>query len=152
FGLYRAQYVVIENNQQVNFDPKPSPGYPSQPIPMAQLPLYKDISCTSDPNSGNIYFNTPADLATGKRSINLDASGKPGKMPPLDPTDLRAGSLLIDDVISFEVVGFNREVGWDKKQWPYVQQPDPKPPQARPPLYYNSYDPGVSWILDGVRI
>src|SRR5262249_11421676 len=115
FALYRGQYVVVADNS-----------------PVAGLVDYNDnskqdyaeFSFRQDPDrKGKIFFNTPMDLADGKYSELGDRA--------------RTSTLLLSDVISFEVIGWNRD-NWNLWQvnpssqtwryWDYIGYNSSQPP------------------------
>jgi prepilin-type N-terminal cleavage/methylation domain-containing protein len=101
YGLYRGQYLLVANNSIINGQ-----------ATTAQSADFAEMSCAAMPNSTNYYFNTPEDLANGK-SADLN-----------DPNKL--GTLLLNDVVSFEISLWNREM------WYYLGTKS-----------YNSATPGI---------
>ncbi len=123
FALYRGQYVVLADNSQVA-------GWVDYNA--AAKKDYAELSFRLDPDRpGKVFFNTPMDLAAGSWSELRD----PAKI----------GSLVLTDVLSFEVVGWNRD-NWN--QW----QINPATQQWRYWDYvsYDSTQP--AFPLDAVRI
>lgn len=83
FALYRSQHVLVADNTLFNGKIASGDGG------------YKEFS-TSTGSNGMMHFNTPTDMAT----------------QTLGPLPNASGALILDDVISFEAVVFNRET-WD---------------------------------------
>jgi hypothetical protein len=89
YGLYRAQYVAVTDNTQLN----------SQPANTFNLNNnnYAQIACVSPlpagvtlPNGGNVQFLTAEDMAAGMRTWN------PGNA-------FRNAALVMPNVVSFQV-------------------------------------------------
>src|SRR5262249_48690196 len=90
YALYRSQLVVVADNSQLNWPTSPVPGV--LPVPAARQGDYLEMSCRA--NGGTLYFNSPADLTfLGRRAL----------FPRATPQDLRAATLLLTNVISFDV-------------------------------------------------
>jgi prepilin-type N-terminal cleavage/methylation domain-containing protein len=106
YGLYRGQYLLVANNSVVNGQVQSSATHD-----------YAEISCKPDPKKPSaFYFNTPEDLANGGQS-NL-----------ADPEKL--GTLLLSDVVSFEISLWNREM------WYYLGSKS-----------YDSANPGLTSFM-----
>jgi prepilin-type N-terminal cleavage/methylation domain-containing protein len=87
-ALYRSQKLVVADNSAINQAPNQ--------VPVAQAGQYGEFS-TGPAVGGNLYFNNPMDLysASGNR-FTANALAAP------------VGTLLLHDVISFAIVGFQR--------------------------------------------
>lgn len=121
FTLRRSQFVLVADNSQINGK-----------VPASSVNTdYSEFSCAADSkNPAVMYFNTPVDLAQGKgASLN---------------TQTNPGAILLDDVISFEILPWSREA---PQKWDHIG--------------YNSIQPGISltyyspqWNVpcDGIRI
>jgi hypothetical protein len=100
YTLYRAQYVVVPDNSQLN-----SPLNNAQ-FPASDFGKYREMSCEVSSN-GYVYFNSPTDLAQQiavlnplrrafdpAQALNYDLIANP---PP------SAATFVVGDVISFEI-------------------------------------------------
>ena len=137
YSLYRGQAVMVANNSQIN-------GAVSKIPYAAATTTYTEFSCQQDPNNpGMMYFNTPVDMANNGGSDFSSSS--------------RYGSLLLDDVISFEITPWTREA---PQYWGDLMAPNQG-------CNYSSRAPGIllsnyttqdasikQWVapMDGVRI
>jgi len=114
FGLYRSQLALVADNAQIN-----------SMVPAADIARYSEFS-VSPSRGANLYFNTPTDVTTGG-AWNQTNSAK---------------SLLLNDVISFEIVGWQRL---------YKANGDPRANQGPwlPGFNFRLYnDPAFTPILD----
>jgi hypothetical protein len=118
YGLYRAQFVVVANNTQLSN------------IPNTAMGDYSEFSCTANLATGMLYFNTPDDFGAGKT----------GELTGL----ARQGALLMDDVLSFEIVPWTRE---DPVNWFYYSYTS-----TSPGIPMVQYQPAWTAPMDGIRI
>lgn len=81
YSIYRIQRVVVPDNSQID-----------DLLPASELPKYAAFSAEPHSN-GKLHFNSPADLAQGKRSIDLNT------VSPATP----GASLLMTNVVSFRI-------------------------------------------------
>lgn len=89
FALYRSQYLLVADNSGL------MKSVPNDPATKAQ---YGEISYIDDKdNQGFLYFCTPTD--TANRNYSFSTAGDA----------VTRGTLLLNDVISFEVAGWKRE-------------------------------------------
>ena len=135
YSLYRGQALLVANNSQIN-------GVVSKIPYSAATTTYTEFSCQPDPNNaGLMYFNTPVDMANNGGSDFTSSS--------------RYGSLLLDDVISFEITPWTREA---PQYWGNMTPPNRG-------CNYSSRSPGIllsnyvqtdpaPWMapMDGIRI
>jgi prepilin-type N-terminal cleavage/methylation domain-containing protein len=93
YALYRAQAVLVSDNTGLNAL--------NLPANAASQIQYAEFS-TGVGTNGRLHFNTPVDIAQNKASsVNSIGSGGNPAWPD--------GALLLNDVISFEVILLNRE-------------------------------------------
>lgn len=108
YSLYRAQLIVLADNRQVNWD---NNGVPRS---IGTLADYLGFSCEMTGSPANLFFNTPNDLANGKRALETDLLPRNGlQLRDIAPTDpiVSRSTLLMTDVISFDVQVL-------KRNWP----------------------------------
>jgi prepilin-type N-terminal cleavage/methylation domain-containing protein len=130
FALYRGQYLAVADNSALRGKIADTPD---------NRKAYAEFSISPDlRRRGMLHFNTPMDLAG-----DIDNGVSPVRSPLQDPT--KQGTLLLTDVLSFEIVGWNRDQ-WNQwetniltKQYAYEGY-----------INFNSSSP--AYQLDGVRI
>jgi prepilin-type N-terminal cleavage/methylation domain-containing protein len=88
YSLYRAQFILPPDSTILNGTAK---------IANAEFSAYQGISCQPG-NSGTLVFNSPSDVAQGKRAIS-----KPGSFNPSSLGANVAATLVLPNVISFQV-------------------------------------------------
>jgi prepilin-type N-terminal cleavage/methylation domain-containing protein len=101
YALLRSQLVVVANNlDNANLV------FNVDPLDPTMLARYAEMSCQPDARLNRLYFNTPRDLV--KRTYQYpdpppnDLLVSRRAFDPANPT-LRAASVLLTDVVSFEV-------------------------------------------------
>jgi hypothetical protein len=95
YALYRKQLVCVADNRSVNG---------AVAATADNLRAYGEFSCRAGGANGRIHFNTSEDIADPtKRAMTFPADRTQLANDPQQPT------LLLDDVISFEVRGWERD-------------------------------------------